>query len=169
MSDLSKFKSKEYRDGFLQTTVRGWIAYQAQALREKLELTQAQFADLIGTTQSVVSRMENDRGAPNVQTLLDMACKLDVALVVQFVSYPEFLKQTEDMSAARLTPETIDESLSEKTFAGYSVLDSFWRSKDASADQGIPKRPSRPRRMSKSWKRSIAFSNSFPTASPPPS
>jgi hypothetical protein len=36
---------------------------------------------------------------------------MNVALVVKFVSYPEFLRQTEDMSVRGLQPDTIDESI----------------------------------------------------------
>ncbi len=110
-STLRKFADKDYRDGYLNATVRGWIAYQVQALREKLGMTQTEFAAKVGTTQTVISRMENDKGVPNVQTLLDMASELNVALVVQFVSYPDFLARTADMGPTALQPATIDESL----------------------------------------------------------
>ena len=116
MSDrhLEKFASKKYRDGYLQSRVRGFIAYQIQALREKLGLTQAQFAELTGKKQSVISRLENtEYGKVSVQTLLDIACATDVALVVKFASYPDFLEQTRNMDIAALQPSTIQESLSE--------------------------------------------------------
>ena len=45
-----------------------------------------------------------------MQTLLDIACALDVALVVKFASYPDFLFQTRDASSAALQPQTIYES-----------------------------------------------------------
>lgn len=111
--DLKKFRSKEYRDGFLQSRVRGRIAYQIQALREKLGFTQAAFAELTGKRQSVISRLESvEYGKVSVQTLLDIACAADVALVVKFASYPDFLDQTRLMTAEALQPETIHETLS---------------------------------------------------------
>jgi transcriptional regulator with XRE-family HTH domain len=111
---LEKFASKKYRDGYLQSRVRGFVAYQIQSLREKLELTQAQFAELTGKKQSVISRLEStEYGKVTVQTLLDIACATDVALVVKFASYPEFLDQTRNMSNEALQPRTIQQSLSE--------------------------------------------------------
>jgi transcriptional regulator with XRE-family HTH domain len=110
-NDLAKFDRKAYRDGYLQAKVRGMIAYQIQALREKTGLNQTDFAERIGKTQSVVSRLENtEYGRVSVQTLLDVACALDVALVVKFASYPDFLTQTRNASATALQPQTIQET-----------------------------------------------------------
>ena len=111
-NELVKFGSKKYRDGYLQSRVRGRIAYQIQALREKLGLTQQAFAELTGKKQSTISRLEDtEYGKVSVQTLLDIACATDVALVVKFSSYPDFLDQTRLMGALALQPETIHESL----------------------------------------------------------
>lgn len=112
LSKLTKFANKDFRDGYLQTAVRGGIAYQIQALREKLGLTQKAFAEKLGKKQSVVSRLEShEYGKVSVQTLLEIACSLDVALLVRFVSYPEFLNRAKQMSEAALKPPTIFESL----------------------------------------------------------
>lgn len=117
LNTLHKFANKKYRDGFLQAQVRGRIAYQIQALRRKFGLTQSEFAERTGKKQSVISRLENtEYGKVSVQTLLDIAAGLNVALVVQFVSFPEFLKRSTDMSDAALQPETIDESLARRQF-----------------------------------------------------
>lgn len=118
MSDrnLNNFGRKAYRDGYLRSKIRGMIAYQFQALREKTGLNQTDFAGKIGKTQSVVSRLEDvEYGRVTVQTLLDVACALDVALVVKFVSYPDFLFQTRDASVSALQPATIYESLERPT------------------------------------------------------
>jgi transcriptional regulator with XRE-family HTH domain len=113
-NELKHFASKRYRDGYLQSRVRGYIAYQVQALREKLQLTQEAFADLTGKKQSTISRLEDtEYGRVSVQTLLDIACAANVALIVKFASYPEFLDQTRLMSPQALQPDTIQESLKE--------------------------------------------------------
>jgi transcriptional regulator with XRE-family HTH domain len=115
-ADLAKFAKKLYRDGFLQSQTRSGIALQIRALREKLGLSQEQFAAKTGKKQSVISRLESpDYGKASVQTLLDIASAVDVALVVKFVSYPEFLAQTADMSPVALQPDTIFESLGRVT------------------------------------------------------
>jgi transcriptional regulator with XRE-family HTH domain len=119
---LEKFASKKFRDGYLQSRVRGFIAYQIQALREKLGLTQAEFAELTGKKQSTISRLENtEYGKVSVQTLLDIACATDVALVVKFAAFPDFLDQTRNMSVEALQPRTIQESLSEMQSAQHTA------------------------------------------------
>jgi transcriptional regulator with XRE-family HTH domain len=111
-NNLQKFSSKKYRDGYLQSRVRGYIAYQVQALREQLGLTQAGFANLTGKQQSTISRLEDtEYGRVSVQTLLDIACAANVALIVKFASYPDFLDQTRSMNPGTLQPDTIQESL----------------------------------------------------------
>jgi transcriptional regulator with XRE-family HTH domain len=102
---------KSYRDEYLATQVKGGIAYQIQALRAKAHLSQSEFGEKIGKPQSVVSRLEStEYGSLNVRTLLDVAAGMDVALLIRFVSYPEFFKWTERMSEADLSVETIYES-----------------------------------------------------------
>jgi transcriptional regulator with XRE-family HTH domain len=112
LASLKKFARKDYRDGFLRTQIGSGIAYQIQALRAKLGMTQQEFAELTGKKQTVISRLENSRtGAVTVRTLMDIAAGADVALLVQFVGYPEFITRTADMSEAALQPETITETL----------------------------------------------------------
>lgn len=114
LKTLRKFTSKVYRDGYLQTQVRGKVAYQVRALRQKFGMTQEQFAKEIGKPQSVVSRLEStEYGKVSVQTLLDIASALNIAVLVQFVTYPEFLRRAVDMSPKALAPATIDESIAE--------------------------------------------------------
>ncbi|WP_441228077.1 helix-turn-helix domain-containing protein [Tardiphaga sp. 20_F10_N6_6] len=124
LNKLRKFAQKIYRDGYLRTQVGGGIAYQIQALREKLGLTQTEFAEITGKKQSVISRLEDTSyGKVTVQTLLDIACATDVALVVKFVSYPDFLRQTEDMTVRGLQPDTIRESLARAERSSFYVIE----------------------------------------------
>ena len=116
ISKLAKFSVKKYRDGYMQTQVRAGIAYQINALREKFKLSQDRFAEKTGKKQSTISRLEDTGyGKVTVQTLLDIASSLDVALLVRFVSYPEFLNRTSDMSTKALQPDTISESLNSES------------------------------------------------------
>jgi transcriptional regulator with XRE-family HTH domain len=110
---LSLFQDQEYRESYLETQVCSGIAYQIQALRHKDGSSQKEFAAKIDKPQSVVSRLENtEYGKVSVRTLLDVAGKLDVALVVKFVSYPKFLDEYDDLTSDNLAVETIKESLS---------------------------------------------------------
>jgi transcriptional regulator with XRE-family HTH domain len=115
VSDLSEFvelKDKEFRDEYMSSHVRAGICYQLQALREQLGLTQTEFARLVGKPQTVISRLENvERSRVSTQTLLDIACGLDIALLVRFVDYPTFLHFTKDVTPESLWVETFGQSV----------------------------------------------------------
>lgn len=105
-------KSKSYRDSYLSAHVRAGVAYQIQALREHLSLSQEAFAKRIGKPQSVVSRLENpDYGRVTIQTLIEVAQSLDVALTVRFCNYYDFLKSIEDVSINGLSVESLDDTI----------------------------------------------------------
>jgi hypothetical protein len=64
----------------------------------------------MGKPQSVVSRLEDpDYGKVSIQTVLDGAAAFDVALLVQYVSFPEFLQRTRDVSPEALRVDSFDE------------------------------------------------------------
>lgn len=124
---LDKFEKKSYRDGYLDTRVRNGIARQVQAIRTKLRLSQTQFGDLVGKKQAVISRLEDpDNSGLTIKSLLDIASGAGVALLVQFVSYPEFLRRTADMSDRALQPETIHETLNSKAIDNNNAYTGAW-------------------------------------------
>jgi transcriptional regulator with XRE-family HTH domain len=91
-SALEPFLDKAYRDAYLDGCVKGSIAYQIQALREKSGLSQKEFGEKIHKPQSVVSRLENtEYGAVSINTLLGVAKENDVALEVRFTNYVTML------------------------------------------------------------------------------
>ncbi len=98
-----KLASKEYRDAYVSGQLRIWLADQIRALRG--EMSQAEFGELIGKPQTVVSRLEDpDYGKLTLQTLLEVAAKLDIALIVRFVDHATFLEVTNDFSENALRP-----------------------------------------------------------------
>lgn len=100
---LLKLSDKEYRDEYMQAAVRSSIPYQIKTLREEAGISQKELAKRINTTQSVISRLENtEYGRVHLQTLLDVACAMDVGLLVRFVSYPDFLDR-----GTKFTPEAL--------------------------------------------------------------
>jgi transcriptional regulator with XRE-family HTH domain len=110
LSKLQKFLDKDYRDSYLDSHVKGSIAYQIQALREKAKLTQTEFGKLIGKPQSVVSRLEDtEYGGVNVNTLLQIAHALNIALEVKFCDFGTILKS--DVSHDGLQVENIHETI----------------------------------------------------------
>jgi transcriptional regulator with XRE-family HTH domain len=106
---LEPFLDKEYRDEYLDGYVKGSIALQVRALREKAGLSQKQFGEEIDKPQSVVSRLEDtEYGAVNVNTLLDIAKALNVGLQVGFVDYIRVLSA--DVSPAAMKVENVYET-----------------------------------------------------------
>ena len=66
---------------------QGWffaqIADQVAARRSELGLSQKQLADLCGTTQSAIARLESGGRPPRIDTLLGIAAALDCDLMVE--------------------------------------------------------------------------------------
>jgi transcriptional regulator with XRE-family HTH domain len=66
---------------------QGWffasIADQVAARRRELGLSQAELAELTGTTQSAIARLESGGRPPRIDTLLRIANALDCELKVE--------------------------------------------------------------------------------------
>ena len=62
-----------------------WLAIAGEVARERRarKLSQNALADLCGTTQSAIARLERGRRPPRLDTLLRIAGALDCELVVQ--------------------------------------------------------------------------------------
>ena len=99
----SKLQDKAYRDAYVGARARRFLAHQMRALRG--DLSQAEFGRLIGKPQSVVSRWEDPTyGKMTLASLLDVAARLDRALVVQFMDWPAFVTIAEDQDPAPPRP-----------------------------------------------------------------
>jgi transcriptional regulator with XRE-family HTH domain len=110
LSRLRKFQNDEYRISYLDSHVKGSIAYQIRGIREKLGLTQAEFGVLVGMPQAVISRLESgEGGGVNVNTLLKIANGLKIGLAVGFCNFETVLKS--DVSVAGLSVESIPETI----------------------------------------------------------
>lgn len=66
---------------------QGWlfaaIAGQVQDRRHALGLSQAELAELTGTTQSAIARLESGGRPPRIDTLLRIANALDCELAIE--------------------------------------------------------------------------------------
>jgi ribosome-binding protein aMBF1 (putative translation factor) len=66
---------------------QGWffaaLADQVAQQRRSRELSQAELADLCGTTQSAIARLESGGRPPRIDTLLRIAEALDCELIVE--------------------------------------------------------------------------------------
>ena len=120
-SALEPFLDKEYRDSYLDAYVRANIAYQIQAIRERMGLSQADFGQLIEKPQNVVSRLEDTEYSGSVKTLIEIAQHLGIGLEIRFRSYPDILQS--DVSSAAYRVDAIGES-----FKNARIAHSVWSS-----------------------------------------
>ena len=121
-------EDKEYRDSYLESSVRAGIGYQVQAIREQRNLTQRDLASLTGTTQSSISRLEDEEyGRVSLQTLLSIAKATETALIVRFAPYDEFMRFAKNLSPAALQVPTISESIENIKHHQDTILNLYWQ------------------------------------------
>jgi len=99
---IDELKDKEYRDSYVSSSVDVGIAFQIRALRKQRDLTQNQFADIIGIKQERVSALENPDKTPNVSTLKKIASALEIGLSVKFVPISDLVKWDLNLSSDSL-------------------------------------------------------------------
>jgi transcriptional regulator with XRE-family HTH domain len=110
LGELQRFLDDSYRVSYLDSFVKGSIAYQIQALREQEGLTQTQFGKVIGMPQAVISRLEDtEYGGVNINTLLKIANKLKIGLEVRFCNFETVLAT--DVSPQALQVEAIEQTV----------------------------------------------------------
>jgi hypothetical protein len=92
------------RHGYMGRHLKAFLAQQIRVLRG--DESQTEFGERIGKPQSVVSRLEKqaDRHI-SIQTLIDIAARLDIAVIIRFVDFATFLRYTNDFSDFALKPE----------------------------------------------------------------
>lgn len=105
---MQQFRDKEFRDTYVAAHTRRFLARQMRKFRG--ELSQTEFAEYLGKQQTIVSRLENPNYSGwTLGTLLEIASKLNVGVVVRFVDFPSFLKSTDDFSESAIHPAPYDE------------------------------------------------------------
>ena len=99
-----KMRQPRYRESYVGSHVRQFLARQMRSMRNGT--SQEEFGVIVGKPQNVVSRFEDPYyGKWTLTSLLEIASKLDRAVIVRFVDYPTFLKFTQDQSEEAAAPE----------------------------------------------------------------
>jgi predicted transcriptional regulator len=87
MSASRKTSLERLRERIAKVEDRGWffaaIAEQVADRRQDLGLSQRELAELTGTTQSAIARLEAGGRPPRIDTLLRIADALDCDLMVE--------------------------------------------------------------------------------------
>jgi transcriptional regulator with XRE-family HTH domain len=98
-----QFKNKEFRESFATEHLNASIALQLTVIREQRGLKQEKLAELAGTKQAGISRLESaEYGRWNVQTLRDIAHLLGCRLRVSLETFGSLLDEAEQLSRSSL-------------------------------------------------------------------
>lgn len=108
--DLRKeFADEEYRYAYAEDYLNTYVATQIRVLREQRGMNQENLAELIGTKQSGISRLENvNYSAWKIETLRKIAHALGVRLRISFETFGSLLDETAKFSPEGLQRETFE-------------------------------------------------------------
>lgn len=94
-----ELKDPEYSEGYAESFLDSYIATQIKVLREQAGLSQQGLAQLLGTGQGVISRIENVNYSKwNVSTLKKLARAFHVRLKISFETYGSLLADVRNFS-----------------------------------------------------------------------
>ena len=116
-----ELKDPEYSEGYAESFLDSYLATQIKVLREQARLSQKGLAEMLGTGQGVVSRIEDVNYSKwNISTLKKLARAFRVRLKVSFETYGSLIGEVQAFSRESLqrTPRETDPVL-------YSQLDSL--------------------------------------------
>lgn len=88
-------KSAAYREELQRLTPYEGLARIVIARRQALDLTQQELAERVGTSHSVISRIESGQHPTSVTTLCRLAAAFETHLVVGFSDEPESIVSRE--------------------------------------------------------------------------
>src|SRR5206468_2523093 len=104
------FEDEDARYVYADSTTNALIAAQIKALREERELSQEKLAELMGTKQSGISRLEKaDYSAWKIETLRKLARAFGVRLRISFDEFGTLLPDIGEFNKTRLTPRKFEE------------------------------------------------------------
>lgn len=103
-------QNEDARYAYAETITNAFIAAQIKGLREARNLSQEQLAELIGTKQSGISRLERaDYSTWKVDTLRRLARAFGVRLRIRFEPFGTLLDERADFSDESLLPSRFED------------------------------------------------------------
>ena len=103
----------EFREAYLEASIEQNIAWQIRFNRESRKIAQSQLAELIGTHQSAISRMEDPSyGRLNLKSIVKIANAFKCAITIKFISYSELAEQNQSFSKKSIIVKSFDEETS---------------------------------------------------------
>lgn len=80
-----KFQDKNFQLDFLSSETFSRLADELLILRKKRGVTQKQLADMIGTTQAVISRLENASVKASLETVVKIAKAMNALVDIKLI------------------------------------------------------------------------------------
>jgi transcriptional regulator with XRE-family HTH domain len=109
---VESLRSKSYRHKLVAEHLKVTIPAQFQAMREDRGWTQRQLADITGLKQSWISHLEDpDNEAFTLDTLKKFGEAFDVALVLRWVPFSQFVDWIANLEMRDLAPPPFDDDI----------------------------------------------------------
>lgn len=110
-------RSKEARDAYVEAEITTALAHQIRAMRLDRNLSQAELAKQMKTTQAAISRLEDPSyGQLSLQTLFRLSRAFDTGLRVEFVSTLAMLSATHKPNEAARHIASFEEEAEDVVF-----------------------------------------------------
>ena len=107
---FQRLKNPRARRAYVEAELITGLAHQIRVLRLQRGWKQDELAKKLGTTQGVVSRLEDPSyGRASLKTLLQLSTAFDVALQVRFVSLTHYLQDNWKISREALEVEPFEQ------------------------------------------------------------
>jgi transcriptional regulator with XRE-family HTH domain len=106
-----KLRNKDFREAFVSARVAAAVGAQIAALRQKNRWSQEELAQRANMKQPRIALLEKgDYESFSFATLKRLASAFGVAVRIDFLSFPDFLKWSEGFTSTVLVPDSFDES-----------------------------------------------------------
>lgn len=100
---IYKKNTPEYRKAYVEAQTDIGFQFQLRIMRKARGWSQAELARRSGLLQSTISRLEQPSSQlPSRKVLLKLASAFDVALIVRFLSFPDFYRLTKNKTSKAL-------------------------------------------------------------------
>lgn len=114
LRERQSWADQESREFYAEAAVEQGLAYQIKVNREQRGMSQRELADIVGTRQSAVSRMEDpEYGSHSIPKLLKVAHAFDCALLIKLVPFSILAAEAEHLSEHDLYAASYNEEMQE--------------------------------------------------------
>ncbi|MFZ3088273.1 MAG: helix-turn-helix transcriptional regulator [Methylotenera sp.] len=112
IAERKEWLDEEFREAYMEASVEQNIAWQIKFNREKRNLSQKNLAQIIGTQQSAISRIEDPSyGALNLRSIVKIAHAFKCAISIKLISYSDLAEESKGFSKQSLIVKSFEEEI----------------------------------------------------------